>query len=118
MSRPTEIMFVAMAQSTRCLMSWKAIPKRRRASATLSVGTRDVSAATTTGNAVLYVDGQPVGNRAYGTNALTAVGNIRIGNHVRIGANAVVICDVPDNSIAVGVPAMIKPRKREQENLP
>lgn len=38
------------------------------------------------------------------------LGNIRIGNHVRIGANAVVITDVPDNSIAVGVPAVIKPR--------
>ncbi len=40
------------------------------------------------------------------------LGNIRIGNHVRIGANAVVVCDVPDNCIAVGVPAVIKPRKR------
>lgn len=39
------------------------------------------------------------------------LGNIRIGNHVRIGANAVVITDVPDNCIAVGVPAVIKPRK-------
>jgi serine O-acetyltransferase len=39
------------------------------------------------------------------------LGNIRIGNHVRIGANAVVICDVPDNCIAVGVPAVIKPRR-------
>ena len=27
-----------------------------------------------------------------------------------IGANAVVLCDVPDNSIAVGVPATIKLR--------
>lgn len=40
------------------------------------------------------------------------LGDIRIGNHVRIGANAVVICDVPDNCLAVGVPAVIKPRKR------
>jgi serine O-acetyltransferase len=39
------------------------------------------------------------------------LGNIRIGNHVRIGANAVVVTDVPDNSIAVGVPAVIKPRR-------
>lgn len=39
------------------------------------------------------------------------LGNIKIGNHVYIGANAVVICDVPDNSIAVGVPAVIKPIK-------
>ena len=38
------------------------------------------------------------------------LGNIKIGNNVMIGANAVVICDVPDNSIAVGVPASIKVR--------
>jgi len=39
------------------------------------------------------------------------LGDIKIGNDVLIGANAVVICDVPDNCIAVGVPAVIKPRK-------
>lgn len=39
------------------------------------------------------------------------LGNISIGNNVLIGANAVVICNVPDNSIAVGVPAIVKPRK-------
>jgi len=39
------------------------------------------------------------------------LGKIKIGNNVLIGANAVVICDVPDNSIAVGVPARIKTRK-------
>ena len=40
------------------------------------------------------------------------LGRIRIGNHVLIGANAVVTRDVPDDSIAVGVPAVIKPRRR------
>ena len=39
------------------------------------------------------------------------LGNIRIGNNVLIGANAVVLTDVPDNCLAVGVPAVIKPRK-------
>jgi len=39
------------------------------------------------------------------------LGSITVGNNVLIGANAVVIRDVPDNSIAVGVPAVIKPRK-------
>jgi serine O-acetyltransferase len=38
------------------------------------------------------------------------LGPIRIGNDVLIGANAVVLCDVPDESIAVGVPAVVKPR--------
>ena len=37
------------------------------------------------------------------------LGPIRIGNNVRIGANAVVLCDVPDDHVAVGVPAVIKP---------
>jgi len=46
------------------------------------------------------------------------LGNIRIGNHVRIGANAVVISDVPDNCIAVGVRAVIKPRKHADGNTP
>jgi serine O-acetyltransferase len=39
------------------------------------------------------------------------LGKIKIGNNVLIGANAVVITDVPDNSIAVGIPAVIKARK-------
>jgi serine O-acetyltransferase len=42
------------------------------------------------------------------------LGNIRIGNHVHIGANAVVLRDVPDHSIAVGVPAVVKPAGRAQ----
>jgi serine O-acetyltransferase len=40
------------------------------------------------------------------------LGNIRIGNRVAIGANAVVLTDVPDDCIAVGVPATIKPRSK------
>ena len=38
------------------------------------------------------------------------LGRIRIGNNVRIGANAVVVADVPDDHVAVGVPAVAKPR--------
>jgi serine O-acetyltransferase len=41
------------------------------------------------------------------------LGKIRIGNNVLIGANAVVLSDVPDNSIAVGVPAVIKARRQD-----
>ena len=35
------------------------------------------------------------------------LGNITIGQNSKIGANSVVVCDVPDNSTAVGVPARI-----------
>lgn len=34
-------------------------------------------------------------------------GNVKIGNYVMIGANAVVTHDVPDNSIVAGVPAIV-----------
>ena len=45
------------------------------------------------------------------------LGPIQIGNDVSIGANAVVLTDVPDNSIAVGVPANIKPKKSRVNTL-
>jgi serine O-acetyltransferase len=41
------------------------------------------------------------------------LGPIRIGDNVLIGANAVVLCDVPSNSIAVGVPAVVKLRSSD-----
>ena len=39
------------------------------------------------------------------------LGAIQIGDDVLIGANAVVLTDVPSNCIAVGVPARVLPRK-------
>lgn len=41
------------------------------------------------------------------------LGPITIGDNVLIGANAVVLCDVRSDSIAVGVPARVKARKVE-----
>lgn len=40
------------------------------------------------------------------------LGAITIGDNVLIGANAVVVRDVPADSIAVGVPAVVRPRVR------
>lgn len=40
------------------------------------------------------------------------LGRITVGDNVLIGANAVVARDVPSDSIAVGVPAVVKPRNR------
>ena len=40
------------------------------------------------------------------------LGEIHIGDDSSIGANAVVLTDVPANSIAVGVPAHVRPRKK------
>jgi serine O-acetyltransferase len=46
------------------------------------------------------------------------LGPIRIGDNVLIGANAVVTIDVPDDSIAVGVPAVVKPREISGRDAP
>ena len=35
------------------------------------------------------------------------IGAVSIGNNVVIGANAVVLCDLPDNCVAVAVPAKV-----------
>jgi serine O-acetyltransferase len=43
------------------------------------------------------------------------LGPVTIGNHVVIGANAVVLVDVPDNCMAVGIPAVVKPRQRQED---
>jgi serine O-acetyltransferase len=71
-------------------------------------------------------NGVTVGQRHTGLRAAPVIGNrvdigagakilgaIRIGDGAIIGANAVVLIDVPENAIAVGVPARILPRKRE-----
>lgn len=52
-----------------------------------------------------------IGNRVSIGAGAKILGGVRIGNDVLIGANAVVIDDIPDNSIAVGVPAVVKPKK-------
>lgn len=35
------------------------------------------------------------------------LGNITIGNNSKIGANSVILKDVPENSVAVGIPGKI-----------
>jgi serine O-acetyltransferase len=51
-----------------------------------------------------------IGNNVDIGSGAKVLGPIKIGDNVIIGANAVVIRDVPDNCIAAGVPAVIKPR--------
>lgn len=39
------------------------------------------------------------------------LGGIRVGNRVKVGANAVVLREVPDDALAIGVPAIIRRTK-------
>jgi serine O-acetyltransferase len=46
------------------------------------------------------------------------LGLVRIGNNVIIGANAVVVKDVPDNCVVAGVPArIIKNNMTEKDRI-
>lgn len=63
--------------------------------------------------------GSPViGNRVDIGAGAKILGRIRIGDDVLIGANAVVLTNVPSNSIAVGVPARILPRQPASSPVP
>ena len=55
-----------------------------------------------------------IGDDVYVGAGARVLGAITIGNNVSIGANAVVVKDVPDNSTAVGVPAQIRPATTAQ----
>ncbi|HXH02186.1 MAG TPA: serine acetyltransferase [Candidatus Competibacteraceae bacterium] len=56
-------------------------------------------------------DGWPtLGDNVFVGAGAKIIGRIRVGNDVVIGANAVVVKDVPDGMLAVGVPARLRPR--------
>jgi serine O-acetyltransferase len=60
--------------------------------------------------------GSPViGNRVDIGAGAKILGPIHIGDDVAIGANAVVLVDVPSNCIAVGVPARVLARRRTEQ---
>jgi serine O-acetyltransferase len=48
-----------------------------------------------------------VGSRVQIFAGAKVINMVKIGNNVNIGANAVVLCDLPDNCIAFGVPARL-----------
>lgn len=89
-----------------------------------------ISGDATFGDDVVIRNGVTVGLRRTGVRGAPNIGNrvdigagakilgpIRIGDDVAIGANAVVLADVPADSIAVGIPARIIPRKKEAQAM-
>ena len=57
-------------------------------------------------------DSPVIGNRVDIGAGAKVLGAIHIGDDCNIGANAVVLTNVPDGCIAVGVPATFRPRKK------
>lgn len=55
-----------------------------------------------------------LGDRVRIAPGVKIVGGVRIGNDCVIGANAVVIRDIPEHSVAVGVPARVLDRPFEE----
>lgn len=48
-----------------------------------------------------------IGNNVTIYSGAKVIGNVKVGNNVIIGANAVVINDIPDNCVVAGVPAKV-----------
>ena len=53
------------------------------------------------------VAGPTIGDNVFIGTGAKLLGRIRVGNNVRVGANAVVLDDVPDGATVVGVPARV-----------
>jgi len=54
-----------------------------------------------------------LGNRVMIGAGAKVLGALTIGDGARVGANAVVLCEVPAHSVAVGIPAQIKTPKQQ-----
>ena len=73
--------------------------------ASITVGMRETHDFPVLGNGVMIGAGARI------------LGAIRLGDGCTIGANAVVVDDVPEGATAVGVPARVLPAKREGPSL-
>lgn len=54
----------------------------------------------------LVLEQPEVGNNVVIGTGAKLLGSIHIGNNVKIGANSVVLCDIPENTVWAGVPAV------------
>jgi len=57
-----------------------------------------------------------LGNKVVVGSGAKILGNIAIGDNVRVGANSVVLTDVPSNSTVVGIPGRVVRRKASDMN--
>jgi serine O-acetyltransferase len=69
------------------------------------------------GRSMEHVKRHPtVGNRVTIGAGARVLGPIRVGDDVQIGANSVVVKDVPSGAVATGIPAVIRFPKRDATN--
>lgn len=69
------------------------------------------------GRSMEHVKRHPtVGNRVTIGAGARVLGPIRVGDDVQIGANSVVVKDVPAGAVATGIPAVIRFPKRDATN--
>jgi serine O-acetyltransferase len=60
--------------------------------------------------------GCPVlGDKVYVGAGAKIIGKIKIGNNVAIGVNSVVVDDIPDNSVVVGIPGKVISSKGSED---
>ena len=68
---------------------------------------QDITERDSGGGTSGYKDVPVLGDNVSVGAGANIIGPIHIGNNVIIGAGAVVITDIPDNAVAVGVPAKV-----------
>ncbi len=76
--------------------------KRTRMGKNCMIGTQ-----VTVGGKSGHFEVPVIGDNVYLATGAKILGPIKIGNNVIVGANAVVIKDVPDNCVVAGIPAKI-----------
>jgi len=76
--------------------------KRTRMGKNCMIGTQ-----VTVGGKSGHFEVPVIGDNVYLATGAKILGPIKIGNNVTVGANAVVIKDVPDNCVVAGIPAKI-----------
>jgi serine O-acetyltransferase len=64
-------------------------------------------------HSITIAEGTIIGDNFFMGPGARIIRPVRIGNNVRIGANAVITKDVPDNTLAIGVPAKYYKIKEE-----
>lgn len=63
------------------------------------------------------IDGPTIGNDVHIGTGAKVLGPVTVGDHARIGANAVVVHDVPANVTVVGAPAHVVRERRHHEHV-